>query len=145
MSDPSFRPLNLGNTSDDDPEVIDSLVQTVSEPPKPQVEPIVTPALPLPVKPNRLFSVRQTVDPSWDRPTLILPEDTRRKFLRINVTSPTDVADDGVVIIDHVGASTGRPVVMHGADIELPGYTGAVFAIATGSAAVYVDCWSVTE
>lgn len=147
VSDVSYRPLNLGNTSDDDPQVLDSLVQSEATPPTPIVEPIVTPVLPEPRIPTRLLSVRQTVDPLWTQPTMILPADTRRKYLHIRCRATTGgTADDGVVITSEL-KSTGGLAFLNTANttgLDLP-HTGAVYATAIGTNPVLVDVWSVTE
>lgn len=143
MSDPSFVPLNLGNTADDDATVLDSLVEGVSAPPTPEIEPIVTPVLPSPKVTTKLLSVRQLVDPLWLSPTVLLPEDSRRKYLYVTVTSPADTATDGVMLRSDGGMGTA--LLTHGKTVPLDSHTGPLLAIAVGAAAVYVDVWSVTE
>lgn len=146
MTDPVFRPLNTGDTQDDDPQVIDSLVEAVSAPPTPVVEPIVTPPLPEPKVPTRLLSVRQRVDPTWSAPTLLLPEDTRREYLYVSVTSAaeTAVTTDGVIFRSETGPAVGG-LLMHGNSLPLDHHTGALLVSAIGTDPVYVDVWSVTK
>lgn len=149
MSDVSFRSLNLGNTADDDPQVLDSLVQQEANPPTPVVEPIVTPSLPEPRIPTRLLSVRQLVDPTWAAPTMVLPADTERKYLTVSVTSPAGTTTDGVAVVSEVKGSVATlGILTHGRTLALDGHTGPVWVLASSvsaAAAVYVDAWSVTK
>lgn len=146
MSDMSYRPLNLGNTADDDPQVLDSLVQSEATPPTPVPERIVTPALPEPKIPTRLLSVRQSVDPLWMSPTLILPADTNRQYLYLTVTSPAATATDGVAVVSEVkGSLATLGILTHGRVLPLDGHTGPVWVLGSGAAPVNVDVWSVTR
>lgn len=145
MSDPSFGPLVVGDVTDDDAEVIDSLVQQAPEPPAPVVEPIASTPLVTPTVPTRLLSTRQLVDPAWPTPTLLLPADKTRKSLSVKVTSPANTATDGVVVMSDVRNGEGLALVCHGTLLTLDHHTGDVRVKANGAAAVYVDVWSVTE
>lgn len=145
MSDPSFVPLHTGDTQDDDAHVIDSLVETVSAPPTPVVEPINPIDLPVPLAPNNLLSVTQTVNPGWLEPTLIMPENTSRVSLVIMVNSPTSVVTDGICIRSANGPRDGQAVLLHGQTLTLDGYTGAVRVFAIGNAPVVVNVWSVNK
>lgn len=153
MSDPSFRPLNLGNTADDDAQVLDSLVQTESTPPTPPVQHIVTQPLPDPVIPTRLMSVRQTVDAAWNTPTQLLPADPRRVSLVIRCRQTSGgAADDGIYVMSDLNTGTGMAVLQAAGttqtaptSLDLSGHTGAVYAKTSGANSVIVDVWSVTK
>lgn len=145
MSYPAFVPLTLGDTRDDDGEITDSLVETVSAPPTPVVEPIVTPSLPDPIVPTRLLSVGQLVDPAWASPVLLLAEDVRRQHLHLTVTSPAGTATDGIVIRSDYGPTIGSAVLLHGRSLTLDNHTGTLLVMAVGAAPVRVDVWSVTK
>jgi hypothetical protein len=143
VSDPSFGPLVVGNVNDDDAAVIDSLVEQAPEPPAPVVEPIDATPLITPPVPTRLLSVRQSVDPTWQSPTLLMPADNKRKSLSIRVES--DTATDGVVIMSDVRNGAGLARLYPGTLLTLDHHTGGVRVMAVGAAAVNVNVWSVTE
>lgn len=145
MSEPIFRPLTLGDTSDDDGQVLDQLFEAEPNPPTVPVAPVDTPPLPQPTPSTRLLTRRQSVDPTWSTLTQLLPEDTRRKNLVVRVTSPDDTATDGIIIRSDNGPALGGAFLAHGQDLTLIGHTGAVLVAASGAAAVNVDVWSVTE
>lgn len=133
MSDPSFRPLNLGDTQDDDAQVLDSLFVATDTPPTPVVEPITTPVLVDPPSPTRLLSVRQSVDPSWTTPTLLLPEDTRRQFLTVSVSETTEEAPRFISPADPgIGVNNIQVAVPAGEYWEL---LSARFTLSTSAAA----------
>lgn len=146
MSDVSYRPLNLGDTADDDSQVLDSLVQQEANPPTPVIEPIVTPSLSEPRIPTRLLSVRQLVDPLWQSPTMLLPADPERKYLYLCVTSPAGTTTDGVAVVSEVKGSVATlGILTHGRTLPLDGHTGPVWVLGSGAAPVNVDVWSVTK
>ncbi|HXK37031.1 MAG TPA: hypothetical protein VJ553_05625 [Candidatus Paceibacterota bacterium] len=87
IDSPQERPIYGGNTSDDDPQVIDSLFQESQTPPDPAAS-ITDPAGPLPVpprRPTRILTGNILLQPTWDKPTLLLPEDLNRKRIAIAV------------------------------------------------------------
>lgn len=143
---PTFGPLHTGDTHDDDGQILDALFEQNSNPPAPPVTPIVTPVLRDPKIPTRLMSIRQLIDPTWLRPTMILPEDCDRQSLTLRVTSPNTTATDGVVILSEVhGSTVGKGFLAHGQDLTLYNHTGALYVLGAGAASVYLDVWSVTK
>lgn len=87
-ADATFGPLHVGNTQDDDPQVIDSFLVEVDAPPDPKD--LIGPINPLPlVQPEpttRLITNTYIMDSSWV-PFRLLTADAGRVQLRLRVMS----------------------------------------------------------
>ena len=137
-------PLRLGDTTDDDAQVLDSLVQSEHEPP--EVTDAITPALaPDPVlakRPTRLIAGTISIPATWLVPTLLLPEDLNRISLMITVDT---VAPAYVEIGDNPSNLVGRIYLTPEPTVILPGHTGAVWvSTANASAVSRISYWAVT-
>jgi len=137
-------PLRLGDTTDDDAQVLDSLVQSEHEPP--EVTDAITPALaPDPVlakRPTRLIVGTLFSYATWLTPTMILPEDLNR----ISLTVTVDVsAGDYFEVGDSPNNMAARIYTTAVPTVILPGHTGAVYvSTTTAGANGRFNYWAVT-
>jgi len=86
--------LSTGDTADDDPMVLDALVQQEAEPPEPDEQPIEQTqpqAKPRPV--TRLLTQTVDIQPGWN-PVLLLPADPDRMELLIRAEG-----EDGAYVL----------------------------------------------
>jgi hypothetical protein len=148
MSEPTFVPLYTGDTHDDDPVVLDSLYESVTEGPTPIEDVVFEPVVERPIPAGRLVTGSLRIDPTWATPSMILPADTRRKHVEIRLrgTDNTDfvqVADESGKVMTETGAGK----IYHGdPPLTFDDYTGAIHITAYGSPhAVIVSWWSVTR
>jgi hypothetical protein len=150
MSEQTFRPLNLGNVEDDDPTVIDSLVQQEANPPDARHLPIQLDREPRPrrIPPTRLIpSGYQVFDPLAADPWMrVMGPDSRRLFTHIRIGICTN-ATDGVIIADDKGAPAGRVYgsTTQQTTMDIPGHTGQLWIMAFGAAGVPVSWWAVAS
>jgi hypothetical protein len=126
------HPIIAGNLTDDDGQVINSLVEDMAEPPAAKLLPVATTVPPVPVKPvMRLLTLTWNVLPGWP-PSLLLPADPDRTALRIDVNSAT--ATDVIRIADDAGkvqSVGGSALIYSGKDIPFnSAYTGPVWVYA---------------
>jgi hypothetical protein len=143
------KPLNLGNTTDDDGQVLESLYEGISEPPD-VTEAIGEPYAPDSVpaeRPTRIITGTLTVLNTWTQPTCILSEDLNRKSLTMTVV--TEAATDYVNMADDYSLlsadTSGRLYAMEAAEV-LGKHTGPVWVTAANSGhQVIVSWWAVTE
>lgn len=146
---PQEKTLQLGDTHDDDPVVLDSLVQQETEPPdvgeaiSAALAPDYTPA----VRPSRVITGTLTMLNTWLQPTCILQEDLNRKSITISVT--TEDATDYINLADTAGLlSTDTVGRIYETTVQeiLHGHTGPVWVTAAfASHGVEVSWWAVTE
>ncbi len=148
MSEPTFRPLNTGDTSDDDGAVIDSFFVETNNAPERVADVAVVPTVARPVPTNRLMTGSLTVSNTWTDATMLLPADQNRKHLEIRVNGTVDV--DFIRVSDESGklnsdTGAGR-VYANQAPFILDDYTGAVWVSAVGSTgSPVVSWWGVTR
>jgi hypothetical protein len=150
----TFETLFVGDTSDDDAHVIDSLVQEVDSPPTPIIEAIAPSALETPKKIGRLLTGAIVFDVNVTAPVQIAPADANRKEIRFDGLSfnATPGQTDFIAISDDIGKVntpfTSAWRLRSGKSHTIDDYTGAIYAfpgagIATNSFEV---TWvSVTE
>jgi hypothetical protein len=154
LESPEFENLFVGNASDDDGRVIDSLVQEVDAPATPVIERITPAPLIEPKRTTRLLSGTQTFD-NLNPPTaplMILPADANRVDLTIKgfsyVTVPT--ATDFVFVADSNGnmssLSAGQ-LRSTSADFDLSEHTGPVwvFPSAALTGKFEISWWATTS
>lgn len=159
MSTPSFfpEPFSTQDIHDDDPQVIDSLVQETNAPAdiKYGVEPVSEVPQFQPVPVTRLFTATVLLSGGAD-PYPLLPEDVNRKTCRIRVFSTNAVSanityNDFALFADNRGLASTRAqnfliTCHHGEIIDLDGHTGAVWCVPGPgmTAAIEVSAWGVT-
>jgi len=147
----NFGDLHVGDTKDDDAQIIDDDIREVDTPPTPITEPIPHVSLEDTIKrTTKLGGVTQTLAPSWSTPTLLLPANDKRVGLQIKATSPTAVATDFVVISSDPGLMQGNNAfagaLYHGQSLTLDYHTGAVYATALGaSLSIIVTAWETSK
>jgi hypothetical protein len=153
LESPEFGGLYLGNTHDDDGQVIDSLVQEVDSPATPVTEPIRPAALIQPKRTTRILSGTLIFDNTQIAnyaPIQILPADFNRQQFNIKgfsyVAAPT--ITDFVFIVDENGkvntSSAGR--LRSGQSIALDEHTGSlwVYPNPTITGLFEITYWSTT-
>jgi hypothetical protein len=148
MSEPTFVPLNTGDTHDDDPQVMDSLFESVTAGPTPIEDVNFVPVVERPKPQDRLFTGSMLVDPSWTSANMILPADLKRKHVEIRVRGTDNT--DFIQLADETGkvmTTTGAGKIFHGeAPLCIDDYTGAIHVTAFGSPhAITVSWWAVTK
>lgn len=151
VPNPEFTPPTLaGNHADDDPQVLDSLVQQAAEPPKPDALPTERPdpIMPEPPPVTRLLTGMMNIQKAWNAPTLLLPADPRRKSLRLILSSTT--ATDYVRVSDEqnkVQSVSGSLIVpVYGGGVDLGAHTGPVWVYAPDiSSVATISHVAVTE
>lgn len=135
LESPEFGGLYLGNTHDDDGQVIDSLVQEVDTPATPVTEPIRPATLIQPKRTTRILSGTLIFDNTQVAnysPIQILPADANRLQFNLKGFSyaATPGAADFVFIADENGkmntSSSGR--FRSGGILALDEHTGALWA-----------------
>lgn len=131
MAQAPTRPvvLVLGNLEDDDWRVIDSLVESASEPPRPENRPMVAQA-PEPTVPvqTRMLTGTMAVASDW-APVLLLPSDPYRESVQIWAAS--DTATDYIRVADDPGklqSSRGTALVYSAMQTMPFTHTGPVWA-----------------
>jgi hypothetical protein len=139
--------LVTGDPDDRDADDLEWPTETSSGPPNPPVTHIdpVTPVEPK--KPQRLLTQVQTIDPTWDKPTQLLPEDLNRSSVVIGVYSTTSTdyinlsGDMGQLFSDTAGRIYPTdPIPL------FDNYTGPIWVTAkNASAAITVSYWAVTK
>ena len=152
MSSPVFVPLNTGDTSDDDGQVLDSLFIETDTPPEMQIEPLPDrKPIEEPARTTRLLTGNLSLNPLWTSPTLLLPADGNRKDFYIRVTSSNLVAPvvtDYIWLADESGktGTTESARLFHGQDLNIGMHTGPLYVSALGSTEpLYVSYWSTTR
>lgn len=128
MSEPAPTYLNTGDVNDDDAEILDNLIESDAVPPTPDELPIVRgPETPVYApKPTRLLTHTAKYQSSAG-PVMVVPEDPRRQHLVIHVHGSNDIflsQDRSMLTMGMSGAF----VVAAPGTLELPGYTGALWA-----------------
>jgi len=130
--------LYVGDTKDDDGQVLDSQVMSVDRPAEPVVEAIRQVPLEQPKKITRLITGTRVISPG-DSPMPILTPDAKRLSLKMLMTTPTGsaTATDYVNFADNsgnvsqalaTGAESGCTRIRAWAvDHTLDGHTGAVW------------------
>jgi hypothetical protein len=143
LETPEFGNLYLGDTNDDDPQVIQSYFTPAPDgPPNVYTEPIPDQGIINAPVLNRMINGSSLMQPTWAQPTQVLPADEFRIMLMVKALSAT--ATDGVSIADNPNNLTspdGTLLPPLGARIQpadgwvsLGPYTGALCATAFGSA-----------
>jgi hypothetical protein len=136
--DPTFGPLHLGNTADDDGQVIDSLLVEVDAPPAPQdlIGPISPEPLIKPRPVTRLNTGNYTIDTTWG-PVQVVPADPNRLQLRIRGMSNAATPGAGDYILlgydrGMVGAGNNSAVykLRNNVSLDLDEHTGEVWVAA---------------
>lgn len=137
-TEPTFGPLHVGNTADDDAAVTDSfLVETDAPPP---VEELIGPIAPEPLvkpwSPTRLITGNHTVDTNWTA-VQILPADPNRLQLRIRGLSlaTTPGLDDFILLaydrgVVSMGVNSAAYKLRSGVSLDLDEHTGEVWIAA---------------
>jgi hypothetical protein len=150
LESPEFGHLYLGDTNDDDAQVIQSYFTPAPDgPPNVYKEPIPDQTVVVPVVLNRLLPGNQLIDPLWAQPSQILPSDEFRIMLMVKAFSTT--ATDGILIADNPNAlispdgallpKLGARMLPADGWINLGPYTGALAATAFGAAAPVLFTW----
>jgi len=141
MSEPTFTPLNTGDVYDDDPQVIDSLVQSQANPIPPLPDILVTAETARPKRETRLQSGRITLHPGWDAIRL-LTGDVCRLTLVVSISS-TDLTDF-VSVGDTMDSARYSGLVYMAEPLTLVGHTGAVWVYNSTINDIDVSYWAVT-
>ena len=140
-----------GDYKDDDPQVIDALVNPEANPPAPDELPTVKPPVTEEPKPiNRLLTRTEILQPGWP-PQLMMPADPFRESLTIRVSAQN--ATDFLAIADDAGKlqTEAGSFVIFDASTWSDTYTGPLWVkafAADGSAAtgtVMVSVSAVTK
>lgn len=143
MSEPIYEPLHLGNTADDDGQVIDSLFMTVAE--VPRIADEIIRRFPTPVKTmDRMITFTQIIY-AGKPPVQLLPADMNRKKLMVRANS-TGQGSDGVLIGDDsskVFSTMSGFLLTTEQTVDLP-FNGPIYAYAP-TADCYVYVLAVTE
>jgi hypothetical protein len=135
LESPEFEHLFVGDTRDDDPHVIDSLVQEVDAPATPVVEAIAPAPLITPPKKQRLLTGTFVFDANTTSPIQIVPQDPKRMHLRLDGISfaATPGANDFLAISDDQGKVntpfTAAWRLRSGKSHTIDDYTGAVYVM----------------
>lgn len=129
-----FKTLYVGNTSDDDGQVIDSLVQEVDSPAEKVMEPIDQEPLQNPKPINRLMTGTLVLNGTDTiAPQMILPPDDNRIHLRVDGLSlaVAPAAKDYAFLSDENGKVSGAGTLAfrlrHNKALTTDDYTGAVW------------------
>ena len=154
LETPEFGTLYVGDTRDDDGQVIDSLVQEVDSPATPVVQPIAPTPLVRTKRTTRLLSgtiIFDNLNIANIGPIQILPADAKRLEWTIKgfslVAAPT--VTDFVFIADENGklntSSSGR--LRSGQHINMDDHTGALWVLpnAAITGLFEVTYWATTE
>ena len=132
---PEFANLYVGDTKDDDGQVIDSLVQEVDAPATPVTEAIDQSPLLAPIKYGRLLTGAVVLNSTdYVTPTMVLPPDENRIHLRIDGYSlaAAPAAKDYASFSDENGKAqsvSGGTRLRHGKGYTLDDYTGALWVM----------------
>lgn len=132
LESPGFGTLFVGDTKDDDAQIIDALVQEVDTPAIPVQEPINPVPLVRPKDYARLLAGAIVLDSSYLTPIQIVPSDKNRIELRIDVFSFAAVPGQNDYIF--LGDENGKPGTTSSWRLR-PGATGKshTFAYYTGA------------
>lgn len=141
MSTPEFRELHLGDTSDDDPQVLDSLVQQQANPVPPIPDVLTSEVVERPKRITRMQSGRLTIQSTW-QPVRVLPPDTFRisLFIAMDSADPTDT----VLIADTSDNAMTGGSIFQANPLPLRDHTGAVWAYNPTAHSVSISYWAVT-
>jgi hypothetical protein len=153
VSEPTFVPLNVGDTEDDDGQVIDSLLVEVDAPPEPLPDTSVEPqrSKVRPAKTGKLLTGTMLVLPGWDAIPL-LPADPDRDTFRLQVIGAT--ATDYILYADDAGKLQNEQggfrvmATVTGNRVDVDNFTGPLWVKAPAAnnvAGVYVSWSAVTE
>ena len=155
MSEPTFVPLNVGDTNDDDGQVFDDLFKANPLPPTPEDHPVVN-REEQPKKPTRLIANSFTVPAGGvlTDPVQVAWTDPNRKSLTLMVIGAAQdflyVADETTKLatVTPAGSRMSSRVNSSLLPIVLTDFTGPLYVKTDGtpmSAAVSLEVLSVTE
>lgn len=141
MSVADFRELHTGDTSDDDAQVIDSLVQPQANPPAPLPDEMTETVTKRPAQRTRIQTERVVLQTAWD-PVKILNPDADRKVLTVSINSAS--ATDFVTVGDEPNNAKNGGSIFQANPLTLLGHTGALWVYNPTVNAITVSYWTVT-
>lgn len=141
MSLPDFREINTGDINDDDPRVLDDLVQQQANPVPPLPDVMTFPVAERPKRVTQLQTGQQTILATWD-PYRILPPDADRKSVVIAMNSAS--ATDSVFVGGTADSAKFGGSLFQANPLSLTDHTGAVWVYNPTANPVTVSWWAVT-